>query len=106
MKVGYIGLGMQGKYLAINLADAGYDLMVFDVNPKPLEELAAAGAKIAGSNAEVAEHAEVVLTCVLNDAQVEAVIAGPRRPVEHRRAPARSSWFTARSSRRRSTNWR
>lgn len=77
MKVGYIGLGMQGKYLAINLADAGYDLMVFDVNPKPLEELAAAGAKIAGSNAEVAEHAEVVLTCVLNDAQVEAVIAGP-----------------------------
>ena len=48
MKVGYIGLGMQGKYLAINLANAGYDLMVFDVRPEPLEELAAAGAKIAG----------------------------------------------------------
>ena len=35
---------MQGKYLAINLAEAGFDLMVFDTRPEPLEELAAAGA--------------------------------------------------------------
>ncbi|RPI49043.1 MAG: 2-hydroxy-3-oxopropionate reductase, partial [Acidobacteria bacterium] len=51
MKVGFIGLGMQGKYMAINLAEAGYDLMVFDTRPEPLAELAAVGAKIARSNA-------------------------------------------------------
>jgi 3-hydroxyisobutyrate dehydrogenase-like beta-hydroxyacid dehydrogenase len=76
MKVGFIGLGMQGKYMAINLAAAGYDLMVYDTRAEPLAELAAAGAKIARSNADVARHAEVVQVCVLNDAQVEAVVAG------------------------------
>ena len=76
MKVGFIGLGMQGKYMAINLATAGYDLMVFDTRPEPLAELAAAGAKIAKSNAEVAAHAEIVQVCVLDDAQVETVVAG------------------------------
>jgi 3-hydroxyisobutyrate dehydrogenase-like beta-hydroxyacid dehydrogenase len=39
--------------------------------------LAAAGAKIARSNAEIAKHAEIVQVCVLNDVQVEAVVAGP-----------------------------
>ena len=78
MKTGFIGLGMQGKYMAINVAQAGYDLMVYDTRPEPLRELAAAGAKVAASNADVARHAEVVQVCVLNDAQVEAVVAGPR----------------------------
>jgi len=77
MKVGFIGLGMQGKYMAINLAQAGYDLMVYDPRQEPLAEPAAVGAKIARSNAEVARHAEIVQVCVLNDAQVEAVVAGP-----------------------------
>jgi 2-hydroxy-3-oxopropionate reductase len=77
MRVGFVGLGMQGKYMAINLAEAGYDLMVYDTRPEPLAELAAVGAKVARSNAEVARHAEIVQVCVLNDAQVEAVVAGP-----------------------------
>jgi 3-hydroxyisobutyrate dehydrogenase-like beta-hydroxyacid dehydrogenase len=77
MRVGFIGLGMQGKYMAVNLAQAGHDLMVYDTRPEPLAELAAVGAKIARSNAEVARHAEVVQVCVLDDAQVEAVVAGP-----------------------------
>jgi 3-hydroxyisobutyrate dehydrogenase-like beta-hydroxyacid dehydrogenase len=77
MKAGFVGLGMQGKYMAVNLAEAGYDLMVYDTRPEPLAELARVGAKIARSNAEVAKHAEIVQVCVLNDAQVEAVVAGP-----------------------------
>ena len=76
MKTGFIGLGMQGKYLAVNLADAGFDLMVFDTRPEPLKELAAAGAKIAKSCADVAAHAEVIQVCVLDDAQVDAVMLG------------------------------
>lgn len=38
MKTGFIGLGQQGKYLAINLVAAGHDLMVYDVRREPLEE--------------------------------------------------------------------
>lgn len=76
MRVGFIGLGMQGKYMARNLAEAGYDLMVYDKRQEPLDELAAAGARVGESNADVARHAEVVQVCVLNDVQVEAVVAG------------------------------
>ncbi len=76
MKVGFIGLGQQGKYLAINLAEAGYDLMVYDVRREPLEEVARAGATIGASPLAVGEHAEVVAICVLNDAQLEAVVFG------------------------------
>ena len=82
MKVGFIGLGMQGKYMAINLAEAGYDLMVYDTRPEPLEDLAAVGARIGESNADVAEHAEIVQVCVLDDSQVEIVVNGPRGLLE------------------------
>jgi 3-hydroxyisobutyrate dehydrogenase-like beta-hydroxyacid dehydrogenase len=76
MKVGFIGLGTQGKYLAVNLAEAGHDLMVYDVRPEPLADLKAAGAKIARSSREVGAHGDVVEICVLNDAQLEAVVTG------------------------------
>jgi 3-hydroxyisobutyrate dehydrogenase-like beta-hydroxyacid dehydrogenase len=82
MKVGFVGLGMQGKYMAVNLAEAGYDLMVYDTRAEPLRELAAAGARVGGSNADVARHAEIVQVCVLNDAQVEDVVGGPRGLLE------------------------
>jgi 3-hydroxyisobutyrate dehydrogenase-like beta-hydroxyacid dehydrogenase len=77
MKTGFIGLGQQGKYLAINLVKAGHDLMVYDVRREPLEELAGAGATIADSPGAVGHHAEIVAICVLDDAQLEAVVLGP-----------------------------
>ena len=69
MKTGFIGLGQQGKYLAINLAEAGHDLMVYDVRREPLEELASAGATIADSPRAIGHHAEVIAICVLDDAR-------------------------------------
>ncbi len=75
-RVGFIGLGTQGKYLAMNLVQAGFDVIVFDVRPEPLAELRAAGAKVAASNREVGAHAEIIEVCVLNDAQAEAVVLG------------------------------
>lgn len=77
MKIGFIGLGMQGKHLAINLADAGFDLMVFDIRQEPMQELSAAGAMIANNCAGVAAHAEIIQVCVLDDRQTENVVAGP-----------------------------
>ena len=77
MKAGFIGLGQQGKYLAINLAQAGHDLTVYDVRREPLEELDRAGATIADSPRAVGHHAEITALCVLDDAQLEAVVFGP-----------------------------
>jgi 3-hydroxyisobutyrate dehydrogenase-like beta-hydroxyacid dehydrogenase len=76
MKVGFIGLGVQGKYLAINLAEAGYDLVVYDVKSKPLEEVCSHGAKRATSNKEVGAHSEVVCICVLDGQQTREVVLG------------------------------
>jgi 2-hydroxy-3-oxopropionate reductase len=77
MKTGFIGLGVQGKYLAINQARAGYDLMAYDLRPEPLQELAAVGAKAARSAKEVGAHAEVVQICVLDDSQLSSAMLGP-----------------------------
>jgi 3-hydroxyisobutyrate dehydrogenase-like beta-hydroxyacid dehydrogenase len=75
MKVGFIGLGMQGKYLAINLAEAGYDLKAYDLRPEPLDEVCSRGAKPAASNKEIGAHAEVVCVCVLDGLQtIDAVL--------------------------------
>ncbi|HUB97034.1 MAG TPA: NAD(P)-dependent oxidoreductase [Stellaceae bacterium] len=76
MKVGFIGLGTQGKYLAVNLAEAGHDLMVFDVRREPMDALAAAGAKLGRSAQEIGAHGEVVEICVLDDAQLDTVVLG------------------------------
>ena len=83
MRVGFIGLGEQGKYLAINLARAGYDLIVYDVRPEPLRELAAAGAEVANSARELAARSEIVEICVLNDAQLEDVALRPDGVLQH-----------------------
>lgn len=76
MKVGFIGLGVQGKYLAINEVQAGHDLMVYDLREEPLRELAVAGARVATSCREVAAYADIIQVCVLDDAQLEAVVLG------------------------------
>ena len=43
-KIGFVGLGIMGKPMSKNLLKAGHKLVVYDVVPQPLEELAAAGA--------------------------------------------------------------
>src|SRR3712207_5245439 len=76
MRVGFVGLGVQGKPLARNVLAAGYDLMVYDIRRTPMQELASEGARTAGSPREVAMHGEIVQICVLDDAQVLEVVQG------------------------------
>ena len=75
-RVGSIGLGDMGKAMASNLAPKGFDTLVYDLDPEPMEELAAAGAKAASSCREVGEHAEVLSVCVPADDHVAAVLLG------------------------------
>jgi len=76
-KVGFIGLGEQGKPMAINLAKAtDFDLMVHDLRKEAVDELVALGARRANSSREVGTHSDVIEVIVVDDAQVEAVVLG------------------------------
>ena len=75
-RVGFIGLGNIGKPMAVNVAKAGFDVMVYDLRQEPLQELAALGAKVARSAQEIGAHGEIIELVVVDDAQVESVIVG------------------------------
>ena len=63
-KLGFIGLGIMGYPMAENLLKAGYPVVVFNRNRRKSEELAARGAKVAGSPAEVGRLSQVIFLCV------------------------------------------
>jgi 3-hydroxyisobutyrate dehydrogenase-like beta-hydroxyacid dehydrogenase len=74
--VGFIGLGRMGKPMARNLVSAGYHLVVQSRSAGPVEELAKAGAAPAGYPGEVAALADVVFTCLPDEAATEEVYLG------------------------------
>ena len=76
-KVGFIGLGSMGHPFAINILNAGFDLIVTDVRPEPVADLVALGAKAAGSAREVARYAEIVDIAVPHQPEVDALLHGP-----------------------------
>jgi len=76
-KVGFIGLGRMGQPFASNIARAGFDLIVHDLQPEPVAELTALGAQGAGCAREVALQVDIVAIAVQRDTQVEEVMEGP-----------------------------
>ena len=77
MRLGFIGLGAMGSRMARRLMAAGYDLTVHDHTPAQAQRLGQAGAKIAGSPAEVAASVDVLLTSLPDDAALDDVMYGP-----------------------------
>ena len=76
IRVGFIGLGNQGKPIAAHLAPAGLQTTVYDIAPQPVEELVSGGAKAAASPRELGAEVDVVGICVPEDAHVRAVVSG------------------------------
>ena len=74
--VGFIGLGRMGRPMAANLCRKGFDLLVHDVNPKPVEALRALGARSASSVAEIAKGCEIIVTMVPSSVEVEEIVLG------------------------------
>ncbi len=73
LKLGYIGLGNQGKPMARRLVDWPGGLVVFDVRPETMRSFGERGAALADSVAGVAD-ADVISVTVLNDEQVRDVV--------------------------------
>src|SRR5690349_22406429 len=73
LSVGFIGVGNMGNPMAENVLKAGFPMLVFDMNPKAMENLIQGGARRARSAQEVVEGSEVVLTSLPASPDVEAV---------------------------------
>jgi 3-hydroxyisobutyrate dehydrogenase-like beta-hydroxyacid dehydrogenase len=76
-RIGFIGIGMMGHGMAKNLLAKGFPL-TFKVNRNRsnLDDLLAAGAKEAQSNADCARASDIVFICVSTSPQVEAIVHG------------------------------
>src|SRR6201995_2301729 len=75
--IGFIGLGVMGAPMALNLLAAGYEVVAWNRSAGPLEELAAAGARAADGPGAAASEADVVISIVKDDAAVREVLGGP-----------------------------
>ena len=75
--VGFIGLGLMGKPMALNLIKAGFPLVVHSRSRGPVDAVVAAGATRASGPADVARAAGIVITMVPDSPDVELVLAGP-----------------------------
>jgi 2-hydroxy-3-oxopropionate reductase len=81
-RIGFIGLGLMGKPMARNLLKAGYPLVVYNRSQAPMAELQTDGASLATSPQEVAQQVDVVITCVSDSPDVEAVVLGNNGVIE------------------------
>ncbi|MFI9150241.1 NAD(P)-dependent oxidoreductase [Streptomyces sp. NPDC053367] len=74
MYVGFVGLGVMGQPMALNLARAGTPLIVWNRTPARCAPLRAAGAEVAAGPAEVFERAGTVFLMLADEHAVDAVL--------------------------------
>jgi 2-hydroxy-3-oxopropionate reductase len=76
-RIGFVGLGIMGKPMALNLAAAGHDLVLHNRSREKAERLAAqTGAEVAGTPEEVARRSDITFTMLPGPPEVERVVAG------------------------------
>jgi len=80
--IGFIGFGLMGKPMANQILAAGYPLWVYNRTAAKTADIQAAGAHVARSASELADHAAVVITMLTDGQAVEAVLFGPHGAAE------------------------
>ena len=75
-KIGFVGLGIMGRPMALNLMEAGYAVTAYNRSKPPLDALVAAGASPASSPRAVAEKSDIVVTMVTDSEAVAQVVTG------------------------------
>ena len=86
-KVGFIGLGVMGEPMALNLVRAGTPLVVWNRSPAKLDVLRDAGAEVAGSVADVFAQADPVIVMLANAGAIDATLG--------RGTPSSTRWCMA-----------
>ncbi|WP_287813860.1 NAD(P)-dependent oxidoreductase [Achromobacter sp.] len=75
MDIGFIGLGVMGTPMALNLARAGTPLVVWSRSPGGYDALRAAGARVADEAGQVYAQCRTVILMLANDAAIDTVLA-------------------------------
>ncbi|HKV56852.1 MAG TPA: NAD(P)-dependent oxidoreductase [Ktedonobacteraceae bacterium] len=84
MQIGFIGIGVMGRPMTLNLLKAEHHVTIYARHPeKPeIQEVLNAGAKLAPSPRAVAMASDLVITMLPNSPQVEEVVSGPQGVLE------------------------
>ncbi|MEW5724587.1 MAG: NAD(P)-dependent oxidoreductase, partial [Thermodesulfobacteriota bacterium] len=75
-KIGFIGLGRMGRWMALNLVKAGFEVLVFDIAPEALAALTGQGARPAASVADLAAGSDWVFLSLPGTDAVREVVFG------------------------------
>ena len=76
--IGFIGLGLMGRPMALNLLKKGFPVIAHSRSRGPVDEVVAAGATAATSPAEVARAAQQIITMLPDGPDVEKVLEGEK----------------------------
>lgn len=76
MNIGFVGLGIMGRPMALNLLNAGHSVWVHARRPAMMTPLYNAGATACNTSTEVATKADIIFICVSDTHDVEHVILG------------------------------
>lgn len=86
MKLGFIGPGVMGRPMALNLMKHGHEMGVYARRPEAAEPLTAAGARRYPTRAALAAEAEVIFTMVTASGDFEQVVLGEQGVIHGARA--------------------
>ncbi|HEY1916560.1 MAG TPA: 2-hydroxy-3-oxopropionate reductase [Streptosporangiaceae bacterium] len=75
--IAFIGLGIMGRPMALNLLKAGFDVVGYNRSPEAARRFAEAGGRAADSIAVAVAQADVVAVMVPDTPDVRAVLEGP-----------------------------
>ena len=77
MQLGFVGMGIMGSAMALNLLRAGHAVMVHNRTRAKTAPAVAAGATVADSLPHLARDCDLIFICVADTPDVEAVLFGP-----------------------------
>ncbi len=76
MKIGFIGLGIMGKPMAVNLMKAGHEIVAYDIVEENVSYIVGKGAQSAPSAKSVAEQCRTIITMLPNSPHVKTAVLG------------------------------
>ena len=77
MQIGIAGVGRMGAAIAERLMEVGHQVTVWNRSAEKTKPLAAAGAKVAATPAELARACETIITILTDPAAIDTVFGGP-----------------------------
>ncbi len=77
-RIGFIGLGLMGRPMALRLLRAGYQLTVWNRTPSKADQLSDEGAIVASTPDELAHHSDVIFSIVTGPQAMWEILCGKR----------------------------